>query len=226
MGNMKQEEKNQKSRELIIESSILEFAAYGMDGASLNRICRENGISKGKMYHHFDSKEELLYACAAHVFTNLCADIASFEVSAEKNLTAIFHDYYEKRIDFWARKPAYYHFLRGAVTRPTYELAQRTQASRAVFIQTMNNKLGEMFDLVGDKQRIAKNKLEQIINFITDYMFRSMLFRVISACERGDMEAYAKYKAECLAYFDELISIMLFGIVPRSGGQDDLETNL
>ena len=56
---MTQEERNIKSKTEIITATIEEFAEHGFENALLNRICRDNNISKGKIYHYFHSKEEL-----------------------------------------------------------------------------------------------------------------------------------------------------------------------
>ena len=52
---MKQEEKNRRSRELIEVAAIHAFARQGLDNAYLNQLCRENGFSKGKLYHYYES---------------------------------------------------------------------------------------------------------------------------------------------------------------------------
>ena len=36
------------------------FGTYGYDGLSVNRICREAGISKGSFFQYFESKSYLL----------------------------------------------------------------------------------------------------------------------------------------------------------------------
>jgi AcrR family transcriptional regulator len=38
------------------------FARYGYHGTSIDRIAREAGVTKGAIYHHFRSKEDLLAA--------------------------------------------------------------------------------------------------------------------------------------------------------------------
>ncbi|MBI5504153.1 MAG: helix-turn-helix transcriptional regulator [Deltaproteobacteria bacterium] len=38
------------------------FARYGYQGTSIDRIAREAGVTKGAIYHHFRSKEDLLAA--------------------------------------------------------------------------------------------------------------------------------------------------------------------
>jgi AcrR family transcriptional regulator len=46
-------------RDALIHAAIEEFARRGFDGASLNRILDAAGMSKGQLYHHFTSKEDL-----------------------------------------------------------------------------------------------------------------------------------------------------------------------
>jgi AcrR family transcriptional regulator len=48
-----------EKRERIMEAAAKEFAAYGYEGASLNRILDEAGISKGAAYYYFDDKADL-----------------------------------------------------------------------------------------------------------------------------------------------------------------------
>ena len=44
---MKQSEKNQKSRALILTHAFTEFASHGYEGSSLNQICARGNLSKG-----------------------------------------------------------------------------------------------------------------------------------------------------------------------------------
>ena len=70
---MKREEKNMLSRQRILEAVLREFSQKGYEGASLNTVCAENGISKGIVYHYFKDKDELYLFCAADCFEKLTA---------------------------------------------------------------------------------------------------------------------------------------------------------
>ncbi|MCF3942330.1 TetR/AcrR family transcriptional regulator [Oceanobacillus alkalisoli] len=48
-------------RERIIEASLKLFEQYGFHGVTVNQIVDAAGISKGGFYHHFTSKDELLF---------------------------------------------------------------------------------------------------------------------------------------------------------------------
>ncbi|HHY73248.1 MAG TPA: TetR/AcrR family transcriptional regulator [Bacillus bacterium] len=45
----------------IISTAIQLFEKYGYHGVTVNQIVKESGTSKGGFYHHFKSKDELLY---------------------------------------------------------------------------------------------------------------------------------------------------------------------
>ncbi|WP_409299258.1 TetR/AcrR family transcriptional regulator [Peribacillus sp. SCS-26] len=48
-------------KDRIIETSLRLFEEYGFHGVSVSQIVAESGTSKGGFYHHFQSKDELLY---------------------------------------------------------------------------------------------------------------------------------------------------------------------
>jgi AcrR family transcriptional regulator len=50
------------TRRKILEAAFAEFYANGFQGGSLNHIVATAGTTKGALFHHFDSKQELGYA--------------------------------------------------------------------------------------------------------------------------------------------------------------------
>lgn len=49
------------TRERIVESALALFAEQGYDATSVNQIVLGAGVAKGALYHHFASKDDLLY---------------------------------------------------------------------------------------------------------------------------------------------------------------------
>lgn len=49
------------ARERILGSAVDLFAEHGYDGTSVNQVIARAGVAKGGFYHHFPSKEALLY---------------------------------------------------------------------------------------------------------------------------------------------------------------------
>ena len=52
-------ELDKSKQDKIIESAIKEFAEYGYEEGSTNRIVKDCGISKGSLFKYFENKEEL-----------------------------------------------------------------------------------------------------------------------------------------------------------------------
>ena len=57
-----QQERSAQTRALIINTAAELFEQKGYDGASLNAIIAQTGMTKGAFYHHFASKDELAQA--------------------------------------------------------------------------------------------------------------------------------------------------------------------
>ena len=68
---MKREEKNQQTKRRIMESALKEFAEQGYGASSVNNICSCEGVSKGIIYHYFQTKDELYLACVDECFRAL-----------------------------------------------------------------------------------------------------------------------------------------------------------
>ena len=65
---MKQEEKSLLSRNKILEASGALFAEKGFDSTTMQDIMERSGLSKGAIYHHFKSKEEIMQALGDKMF--------------------------------------------------------------------------------------------------------------------------------------------------------------
>ncbi|WP_298407480.1 TetR/AcrR family transcriptional regulator [uncultured Chloroflexus sp.] len=49
----------EEKREKIIKAAIDEFAEYGLENASINRIVANSGIAKGSFYQYFEDKQDV-----------------------------------------------------------------------------------------------------------------------------------------------------------------------
>lgn len=69
-----------RRRELVDAATAL-FAARGLAATTMDEIARSAGVSRGAVYHHFSTREELFAACfddaMAHIYAALDASIAA-----------------------------------------------------------------------------------------------------------------------------------------------------
>ena len=57
---MKQELKSKRSKDKIIQVALILFSNKGYKETTMADLVAETGLSKGAVYHHFKSKEEIL----------------------------------------------------------------------------------------------------------------------------------------------------------------------
>jgi AcrR family transcriptional regulator len=67
----------EEKRETIMNAAIEEFAEYGLENASTNRIVKNSGIAKGSFYQYFEDKQD--------VFTHMLAEVEQQEMEFFKD---------------------------------------------------------------------------------------------------------------------------------------------
>ncbi|GAA2749289.1 TetR/AcrR family transcriptional regulator [Amnibacterium kyonggiense] len=87
----------------LLESALRQFAAVGFEGASLQRIAADAGLSKSSVLYHFASKEALLDAAlrpAVEDLTELVEDLVALSDDPSRHVfLARFVDYlFEHRL--------------------------------------------------------------------------------------------------------------------------------
>lgn len=65
---MKQEEKSLQTQKKILDAAGVLFARKGFETTTMQDIMQESGLSKGAIYHHFKSKEEIMQALGDRMF--------------------------------------------------------------------------------------------------------------------------------------------------------------
>lgn len=61
-GRRRQRESSIRTREIILDAALREFADKGFDGARVDQIALLTGLNKNVLYHHFDTKDGLFAA--------------------------------------------------------------------------------------------------------------------------------------------------------------------
>ncbi|MGN0487332.1 MAG: TetR/AcrR family transcriptional regulator [Acutalibacteraceae bacterium] len=102
---MKKDLKTEITKEKIMTAATEEFALFGFDGATVNQICQKHGISKGLIYHNFDSKEQLYLTCVDQAvnefisYMNPCKFGTDFSLYMKERYTFFeTHPYYSRLI--------------------------------------------------------------------------------------------------------------------------------
>jgi len=132
---MKQKEKSKISKEKILNSALAEFGAKSYEGASINNICNENGISKGLIYHYFKDKDDLYLTCVKSCYNRLTEFLKDVE---ESNIisnigTNSIKNYLNQREHFFYMNPLYSNIFFQSVIQPPIHLREQIKELRKEF---------------------------------------------------------------------------------------------
>lgn len=130
---MKREDKNALSRQRILNAALHEFAAKGYDGASLNTVWAENGISKGIIYHHFKDKDEIYLLCVEMCFKELTMYLSKAEKMLIGTTEERLQGYFDARLRFFAENPLYLGIFFDAALQPPGALVPAIAERRREF---------------------------------------------------------------------------------------------
>lgn len=210
---MTQEERTRISRELIVEGAIREFSRHDYENASINRICAENGISKGRLFHHFKNKDEIFTAALAYCYDKLCEETLAFQPEQDQSLEKNFHMYFEHRQRHFLRRP-YDALLIAAVMqrRDAFPGAQTAQI-RERFAACNLSTLRSIF---------ARSAQEEILGdpdiAIRAFHIASYFIHLHVGYPNWDPEKDMRpVTAHSLEVFDQVVHMLLYGILPRQG---------
>ncbi|WP_269409158.1 TetR/AcrR family transcriptional regulator [Lentibacillus daqui] len=136
-------------RNRIIQASLQLFEQEGFHGATVNQIVEEAGTSKGGFYHHFTSKDELLFVIH-DTFITYVLDKAKMANEAHQSPTAKLRviikdfvkafDLYQAHITVFYRETIY--------LKPDYEILvkkKRDQFKQIIFKTIQEGKTCEEF---------------------------------------------------------------------------------
>jgi len=91
----------------ILDVARRHFAAHGRDGASLNAIIAEAGISKTSAYHYFDGKDDVFGAVVEVVVERLAATLGPWTlVTSPQEFWQQFTDSSQRLSTHLAQEPA------------------------------------------------------------------------------------------------------------------------
>src|SRR5690554_5098759 len=97
-------------KDKIIEASLAEFAEYGYDKASTDRISTKAGVSKGLIFHYFGSKDNLYM-----IIINKCIDDIFDEFNKiefkDVEFTSMLIKITKMKYNFFINNPMHYQIL-------------------------------------------------------------------------------------------------------------------
>jgi len=92
-------------RRAILDAALAEFLDRGVEGATLDAVCARVGVTKGSVYHHFASKEQMAVTLYGEAVGSIQAHVMS-RISAEATARGTVEQLVESYLGWFAARPA------------------------------------------------------------------------------------------------------------------------
>lgn len=202
---MKREEKNQQMRRRIMDSALTEFSKKGYGASSVNTICSAQEISKGILYHYFDTKDGLFLACVTECFTLLTEFMKDEMQVTEGSPQAQLEAYFKARMAFFEEYPVYRRIFCEAVVTPPEHLVEKIQECRQDFDKLNIRTLEGLLEPIELRPDVTKAEAIEIFRRFQDSFHANYPIVEFSSQE------FQNHEESCR----KIVDILLYGIVDR-----------
>ncbi len=118
-------ELDEKKQERIIDAALKEFAEYGYENASTNRIVKTCGVSKGSLFKYFENKEELYFYLIDTVSARMAEETRLDINRLSKDLYERVIVYSVTEITWYAANPVKGRFLIGIASESGSDIGRK-----------------------------------------------------------------------------------------------------
>jgi TetR/AcrR family transcriptional regulator len=122
----------ERTKRLLLEAALREFADHGFHGARVERITRSVGCNPRLLYHYFGSKAKLYIAALEDIFSDIRTQEENLELSRLPPVAAM-RRLIEFTYDFFDRNPLFVkitrneNLLEGSYIRQTDAIRESSQ---------------------------------------------------------------------------------------------------
>lgn len=195
---MNREEKNQQTKRRILDSALAEFSKQGYGASSINAICAAQNLSKGIVYHYFETKDELFLACVQECFQRLTEHIRA-NMNASGDVEHCLQDYFALRTKFFRAYPVYQRLFCEAIVSPPAHLRKQIQKCKQDFEDLNIQMLTKLLAPLPLRAGTSKEEAIEIFRQFQDF---------INIRQAGGYEFEAR-EEECR----RVLNIFLYGII-------------
>lgn len=201
---MKREEKNQQTRRRIMDGALAEFSKQGYGASSINTICAAQDISKGIVYHYFETKDALFLACVAECFQRLTEYIRANMIE-QGDTGFCLEEYFVIRTRFFRSYPVYQRIFCEAVVSPPEHLRAEIQTCKQDFDALNIQILEQLLDPLALRSGVSKQEVIETFRQFQDFI--NIRYQIADTNGR-EFEAREE---NCRKALD----ILLYGVIER-----------
>ncbi len=201
---MKREEKNKITRRRILDSALSEFSAKGYGASSINTICAAQDISKGIVYHYFETKDVLFLACVEECF-QLLTEYIRENMKSQGSKENGMEDYFAIRTRFFQTHSVYQRIFCDAVISPPSHLREEIQERKRDFDKLNIRILEQLLMPFSLRSSISRDDVIETFRQFQDFI--NIRYQMADTKEH----AFEAREEKCRKALD----ILLYGVIER-----------
>ncbi len=206
---MKQQERQKKSKEKILQAAITEFSASGYDKVTMENICTRHGISKGMMYHYYSGKDDLFLLCVQNMYQMMQQYLEENMAELEKKdaLHAL-KEFWMLRESFFGEHPPFKNIFENALLRTPPHLFKKIEEIRGP-IEALNRQF--LHRTIG-KIELRENLKKENVSIYLEAM-ESVFWKLVEQYRREQRISDVHSLMEAAG---ELWDMVLLGVVRQN----------
>ena len=206
---MKQQERQKKSKEKILQAAITEFSASGYDKVTMENICTRHGISKGMMYHYYSGKDDLFLLCVQNMYQMMQQYLEENMAELEKKdaLHAV-KEFWMLRESFFGEHPPFKNIFENALLRTPPHLFEKIEEIRGP-IEALNRQF--LHRTIG-KIELRENLKKENVSIYLEAM-ESVFWKLVEQYRREQRISDVHSLMEAAG---ELWDMVLLGVVRQN----------
>lgn len=206
---MKQQERQKKSKEKILQAAITEFSASGYDKVTMENICTRHGISKGMMYHYYSGKDDLFFLCVQNMYQMMQQYLEENMAELEKKdaLHAL-KEFWMLRESFFGEHPPFKNIFENALLRTPPHLFEKIEEIRGP-IEALNRQF--LHRTIG-KIELRENLKKENVSIYLEVM-ESVFWKLVEQYRREQRISDVHSLMEAAG---ELWDMVLLGVVRQN----------
>ena len=198
---------DETKKDKILSSSLGEFAEYGFDKASTDRISRDAGVSKGLIFHYFGNKENLYMSTM-----NMCIDDIFKEYNNFKLIDGDFKvnliKMMELKYDFFIKHPMHYKLMVNGFYNSPKKLQSKLDHRYKELKQVGISIIIDMIKDLPLKKDVYTSDIVSVLSSIANVLeYKYLLYFT------DDTSSFEKFYDTVKDEYMRLMNIVLYGIL-------------
>jgi AcrR family transcriptional regulator len=186
----------------ILNACIEEFALYGYDGASTNRIVKNAGIPKGTLFFFFGSKKDLfLYV----VDWTVASYVRGFQQQAGELPSDLFERLLyigRQRMQFAIQEPRLYRLLFNTFVHLPPEIQAEMQSRFGEYAEASRQLVEKDLDRSRFREGVEVDKVVGMITLLMEGILNRSLAEIQRSSPEGSLAIVERITAEVEQYFE------------------------